>query len=309
MNKTLTALCLFLLTALAPAPAFAAPIAVTVSIPPQKYFVERIGGSDVAVTVMVAAGRDPHSYEPTAAQMRNISGAELYFAIGVPFESQWVPKFAALSPAMRVVPLLEAVERITGKPDLALRDTLPGKGRHGHHGHGHDHGLESDDPHVWLSPEAVARTVPLMVAALSAARPDRAEAFQKRGEALGAEIAALEAELRKLFAPLHGRAFLTFHQSWAYYAKNFGLREVSVELEGREPGPKSMAMLMDFAAKSNARVIVADAMTARAAVESIAKGIHGDVVTTNPLEENWPLFMREFSGQLAAALKKTGAKP
>ncbi len=123
----LFSLCLVLLL---PAPAVAAPVAVTVSIPPQKYFVEYIGGDAVAVTVMTAKGQDPHSYEPTAAQMERIAGTELYFTIGVPFETQWLPKFQSLNPSMRVVNLLGAISRIKGKPDLALRDTAPDKRPH-----------------------------------------------------------------------------------------------------------------------------------------------------------------------------------
>lgn len=295
----------FLLFFLVPGTAAAAPVAVTVSIPPQKYFVDRVGGSEVAVTVMVAAGRDPHAYEPTVAQMRGIAGAELYFTIGVPFESQWMPKFTALNPAMRVVTLLDAVDRIKGKPDLALRDALPGKGHHGH-GHDHDHGLETDDPHVWLSPEAMARVVPLIVAALAERRPEHAETFRQRGQELLGDLAALDKEIRELLAPLENRAFLTFHQGWAYYARNFNLREASVELEGREPGPKSMALLMDFAARNKTRAIVADAMTAKSSVEAVAQGIKGKIVIARPLEEDWPKFLREFSRELAAALKETG---
>ncbi|MCC8194334.1 MAG: zinc ABC transporter substrate-binding protein, partial [Deltaproteobacteria bacterium] len=107
MRTALPMLAFFVFLVL-PAPAAAAPVAVTVSIPPQKYFVEKIGGDAVSVTVMTAKGQDPHSYEPTAAQMEGISRAELYFTIGVPFETQWVPKFRSLNPTMLVVDLLRA---------------------------------------------------------------------------------------------------------------------------------------------------------------------------------------------------------
>ncbi|SBV91508.1 putative Periplasmic solute binding protein [uncultured delta proteobacterium] len=293
-----------------PATAGAAPIAVTVSIPPQKYFVEQIGGSDVTVTVMAAKGQDPHSYEPTAAQMESIARAEMYCTIGVPFETQWVPKFRSLNPSMRVVDLLGAIPRIEGKPDLALRDTLPGKGRNRHDEHDHDHdahgghhhGLDTDDPHAWLSPDDMAKAVPVIVAALAEKRPDRAAAFAERGAALDKNLADLSARIRAMLAGAKTRTFLTFHQSWAHYARNFGLREASVELEGREPGPKSMAMLMDFAKANNIKVIVADSMTGRSAVEAIANNIGASVIHATPLAEDWPGALLEFSGKLAAAL-------
>jgi zinc transport system substrate-binding protein len=309
---------------------FAAPVAVTVSIPPQKYFVERIGGDAVTVAVMAAKGRDPHAYEPSAAQMRHISRTELYIAVGVPFESRWLPKFQALNPAMRVVSLLEGLPRLAGKPDLALRggeeragrgqarhgETSHGAGhkkgpmedhREGHaevHGKAHGHGLETDDPHIWLSPRAMIRAIPTMTAALSAARPEQSALFEARAAQLTKETRELEARIASLFAavPEEKRLFLTFHQSWTYYAENFGLREASVELGGREAGPKSMELLMDFALRHKIRVIVADDMTGKSSVAAIAQSIRGTATTASPLEENWPESLEKFSEALAGAL-------
>ncbi len=279
------------------------PLAVTVSIPPQRYFVEKIGGDAVTVTVMAGKGQDPHSYEPTAAQMEGITRAAVYFAIGVPFETQWLPRFRDLNPGLDVVDLPRAVDRIAGKPDLALRDALPGRGRHGREGHGH--GLETDDPHIWLSPDAMLRTVPLMTAALAAKRPEMAAVFERRGAELATEISGLNARIRGLFAPIPGeKLFLTFHQSWAYYARNFGLREVSVELDGREPGPKSMALLMDFARANRIRVIVAGAMTGKSAVRAIADSLGAEIVIADTLAENWPAALLEFSENLASAMAR-----
>lgn len=295
-----------------------APLAVTVSIPPQKYFLEKIGGEDIIVTVMAAKGQDPHMHEPTAAQMESITNAELYFAIGVPFETRWMPKFHSLNPSMRVVDLLAVIPRIKGTPDLALRGTLPGKGPHSGHSHdGHDHdgedhelkghghhhhGLDTDDPHAWLSPSDMMETIPLITAALADKRPEKKDAFKKRALALRNEIIALNIEITNLFANIENRTFMTFHQSWAHYAQNFTLREVSVELEGREPGPKSMVLLMDFAKANNIRVIVADSLTGKSSVEAIARNIGAMVIQANPLAEDWPGALREFSKKLAQAL-------
>lgn len=282
------------------------PVAVTVSIPPQKYFVEAIGGDDVVVTVMTGKGRDPHSYEPTAAQMANIARTELYIAIGVPFESQWLPKFASLAPSMRVVYLHRNIEWLTGKPDLALRDATGRRAAQKQDTHHHAHDHAGDDPHIWLSPTVMADTVPLIVTALCKARPEKAALFTERGNELMKKTRALDAAITALFAPLaaNERVFLTFHQSWAYYAHNYGLREAAVELEGREVGPKSMALLLDFATKNSIRVIVADPMTNKSALAAIANSLNAKVITATPLEENWPVAMRTFSEDLAKALRK-----
>lgn len=316
MNKTGIFFVLFAVLLLpASAAAAAPPLAVTVSIPPLKYFMEAVGGDKVAVTVMAGKGQDPHSYEPTAAQMTGITKAELYFTIGVPFETQWLPRFQSLNPSMRTVSLLSAADRLQGKPDLALRDARPGRGRGGHthdhnddhdehvHGEHHEHGLETDDPHVWLSPEAMMKTIPLMVAALADKRPEHAEEFSLRGAALAGNVTDLDAAIRKMFDGIKDKTFLTFHQSWAYYAHNYALREVSVELEGREPGPRSMAMLTDFAKKNNVRVIVADSMAGKATVRAMAGNMGARIVMADPLAEDWPAALLKFSKDLASALQ------
>lgn len=300
----LTGLCLVFSAVHAAAGSPATPIAVTVSIPPQKYFVEAVGGDNVSVTVMTGKGRDPHSYEPTAAQMAGISKAELYISIGVPFESQWLPKFSSLAPAMRVVFLQNHIERIKGEPDLALRDASGKRAAHGHGDHHHD--LEGDDPHIWLSPKIMADTVPVIVKALSEARPEKAALFAERGARLIQETRALDAAITTMFAPLpeHKRVFLTFHQSWAYYARNYTLREAAVELEGREIGPKSMVLLLDFAKKNSIKVLVSDPMTSKSALAAISKSLDAEVITAAPLEENWPFAIRSFSEKLAGAMGK-----
>ena len=150
---------------------------------------------------------------------------------------------------------------------------------------------------------SIRHAIPVIAEALGEKRPDLKEYFTKRAEALQGDILGLEAHIRELFAPLTNRTFLTFHQSWAHYARDFNLREVSVELDGRQPGPKSMGMLMHFAKDNNITVIVADAMTSRSTVDAIARNINATVVIASPLEENWPDALVKFSQKLAAAMQ------
>ncbi len=311
ISKTaLTVLLLCAAFTLSALPAFAAgpaakgtaPLTVAVSIPPQRYFLEKIGGPDVAVEVLVDKGRDPHAYEPTAAQMAHISNAVLYFAIGVPFESQWLPRFQSLNKNMTVVRHTDAVTRLHGKPDLALRSAGGGHD----HDHGHDHGLEGDDPHLWLSPRAVLQIIPQIAQALAKARPEKAAEFQARAAAFAAETTALDQRITALFAslPPNKRTFLTFHQGWAYFANNYGLREASVELQGKEPGPKGMAALLGFAGKEKITVIVADPMANKSTVEAIAANIKARIVPASPLDQDWPAEMLRFSSTLSSALAK-----
>lgn len=152
----------------------------------------------------------------------------------------------------------------------------------------------------------MAETIPLIVEALSKARPEKAAVFAERGNELVAKTRALDAEIAAFFAqiPENKRAFLTFHQSWAYYAHNYRLREAAVELGGRETGPKSMALLLEFAKKNSIKVIVADPMTSKSAFAAISNSLDAEVLTATPLAEDWPDSMRSFSEKLAKALRK-----
>ena len=85
---------------------------VTVSIVPQQYFVQRIGGEYVEVNVMVLPGASPVTYEPKPAQLAALSAADLYFSIGVPFEDAWLARIAAANPSMEIIDTARGIQRV-----------------------------------------------------------------------------------------------------------------------------------------------------------------------------------------------------
>ncbi len=274
--------------------AYAAPLPVLVSVPPQKYFVDRVGGDRVAVTVLVAQNRDPHSYEPTASQMAHAHTARLYFAVGVPFERQWLPRIQALAPKMTVV------RHSRGKS----AGTQPGGKPEQHDAHaGHDH---SDDPHIWVSPAMVRLMVQEIRDALCVADPAGADSYRKNSDAFVAEVDALNTRVADLFKPIpeEKRVFLSLHEGWAYYASNFGLHELTVELDGKEPGPKSMAAIIKKAKERKVNTVVVDSSTSKATAASLRENLKARLVRANALEENWPGFLWHFSSALAQSLQQ-----
>nr|WP_243544714.1 zinc ABC transporter substrate-binding protein [Pseudodesulfovibrio tunisiensis] len=220
----LTALCLILLPALAPAQ----PLPVVTGIEPVQYFVQRIGGDMVDVSVMVGPGDEPHSYEPKPSQMTAIAKARLYVAIGVGFENVWLPRFKAANPDLAVV---QADMGITKMPMAAHR-----------HGHEHKaesgHGHASLDPHIWTSPALVrniARTIHL---ALAKTDPANRKAYEANYETFLQEVDLLDSDLRHLFAKVpEGAPFMVYHPAWGYFAREFHLNQIPVEKEGKAPRP------------------------------------------------------------------------
>jgi zinc transport system substrate-binding protein len=252
---------------------------VTVSILPQQYFVERIGGERVKVNVMVAPGDSPHNYEPKPEQMTALSQSAAYFSIGVDFEGAWLDKIAAANPNMLMVDTIADVERLP----------MAAHSHEGEEDHDEDEEHEEDglDPHVWTSPELVKIMSQSICAALAQLDPDHQAEYQKNLDQFVQEIDTLEAEIRQDLAGLEGKKFFVFHPAWGYFANDFGLEQIPIETGGTEPSAKELAALIDEARHEGVRVIFVQPEMSTKAAETIAAEIGGSVVPISPLAYDW----------------------
>ncbi len=314
MNRTLfpAAAFMFALTVIAASGA-CDPVRVAVSIPPQKYFVERIGGGNVVVTVMSPPGADPHTYEPKPRQITALADADVYFGVGVTFEDVWLERFRAVNPRMRVVATDAGIEKIP----------MAAHGGHGegHEGHEHDHddhdghddhddhgGHDShdglSDPHVWLSPSLVRLQAEAIYKALADIDPPNAERYAEGFKAFSAEIDRLDKDLRGLLKPSRGKnVFMVFHPAWGYFAKEYGLVQESVEIGGKEPGPADLKRLISFARERGIRAIFVQPQMSRRSAQTVADAIGGTVITADPLDEDWADNLRRVASAMSGVLR------
>lgn len=263
---------------------------VFVSILPQKYFVERIGGDAVKVNVMVAPGAHPAAYEPSPRQMAALSGADLYFAAGVPFENAWLKKIQASSPDMQIV-----------HTDAWIKKQ-PIDRQHEDSAHSHDHG--AGDPHIWLSPPLVMIQARHILAALSEADPGNAEIYEANGRAFAAELADLDAQLRQMFGGLpEDLQFMVFHPSWGYFADAYGLVQIPVEISGKSPRAAGLQRLITHAREKGLRTVLVQPQISSKTAETIAKAIDGRVISADPLAENWPENLIDVAKKIAGAAR------
>jgi zinc transport system substrate-binding protein len=291
-----------MLMLLSPLPTEAAALKVFVSIAPQKYFVEKVGGDLVEVSVLVPAGASPHHFEPKPRQMAALSKASLYFAVGVDFEKAWLPRLAAAHPRMRVVRTDEGISKILtadrlDEPKGDLQNPKKGEARAGH-----DHGPASPDPHVWLSPPLVKIQAGRIRDALVAVDPARGSRYEENCAAFLREIDSLDAELRGLFAGRRGR-FLVFHPSWGHFARAYGLEQVAFEIEGKEPKPAQLQKLIRYAREKDIRAIFVPPQFSAKSAEQFAREIGGRVVAADPLAEDWAENLRAVAREIAAAAR------
>jgi zinc transport system substrate-binding protein len=273
---------------------------VFVSILPQQYLVQQIGGEHVDVQVMVAPGASPATYEPKPRQMAALSRARLYFAIGVPFETAWLDKIAAANPAMQVVHTEEGIRKRPmvehpheGGPD-GDADHNPAESRHGH-------GIL--DPHIWLSPPLVKLQAATIMEALMAADPAHAADYERNGRRFQAAIDTLDQDLKKIFAGQAGRRFMVFHPSWGYFAAAYGLVQVPIELEGKDPKPAQLQALIQYARQHRIKVIFVQPQFSRRSAAIVAAEIGGRVVLADPLALDWMENLRHVAGEFEAALQ------
>lgn len=314
MKKTL-GFTVFLVAFLASS-ALAAPAAF-VTIAPQKYFVDRVSGGDVPVSVMVEAGANPHAYEPKPRQMAELSKAKIYFTIGDTFDQVWLERIRGASPGITVVHTEEGIAKIA----MAEHDHHDDHG-HGHshdaehkhdHGHGHDDGHKDDhghdhgtlDPHIWLDPKLVKIQAGHIRDGLTLADPQRAEVYAANTAGFEQELDALDQEIRSILAPIpeNRRTFLVFHPSWGYFAQAYGLNQVAIEVQGKEPSPKDMARIIKMGKDSGAKVVFVQPQFSEKSAAVIASQIGATVVRLDPLAEDWSANMLRAAQAFADALK------
>lgn len=253
-----------------PAATDARPL-VVVSVPPQAYFVERIAGNLVRVEVMIPPGANPVTHEPTIAQLRSVAGAALYAKVGhpnFPYERTW----------------LEALLEDT--PELHVVDTFAGVPR------------RLEDPHVWLSPPHARTMARNLEAALAALLPEHEGALEEKLGRFVAEIDALDAEIRALLAAKRGGRFLVFHPAWGYFAESYGLRQLAIERDQKEPDARQLAELIQRAREAGTQVVFAQPQFDPAGAELVAREIGGRVEVLDPLAYDWASNLRSVARRI-----------
>ncbi|MCT4627174.1 zinc ABC transporter substrate-binding protein [Halodesulfovibrio sp.] len=312
---------------------------VFVSILPQKYFVEQIAGDTVDVEVMVMPGASPATYEPRPRQMAKLATAEVYLAIGVPFERTWLPRIQDTNPDLTIVhvdnilrklPMAASAIDVDENPRGAILEDYRHESHeaheaestheahathdmHEHHTHGHKHEDEQHvhkhshvgmfDPHIWLSPRWVKAMAKPTRLALSKIAPQHAKQYRINTRAFTKQLDELDKEIDAIFNPIppEKRAFMTFHPSWGYYAMTYNLIQIPIEFEGKAPTPMVLEKITEIAKKRNLRTIFVQPQFSQSSAKAIADSINGTIVVADPLAEDWEENLRTISKKLAAS--------
>lgn len=281
------------------------PLQVTVSIVPQEYFVKRIGGDRVSVNAMIQPGTDPHTYEPKPEQLKTTAQSQAYFKIGVSLEDAWKDRLNSVNQQMLIVDTSQGVDKI---PLTAEHDH-----DHDHdHNHDHDHakakteqaGKNTLDPHIWLSPKRVKAQAKTIYQTLAQLDPDQEAIYRANLEKFSQELDALDQEIRQNLAGVKNKKFMVFHPEWGYFAQDYGLEMIAIEIDGNEPSAAQLSQLIKQAKKENIKVIFTQPEFSQKSAETIAREIGGQVIPISAFAQNWSENLRQVSQKMATVLNQ-----
>ena len=259
---------------------------VSVSILPQKYFVEQIAGDLFSINVMIPPGASPATYEPTPAQLTALTKTDLYMKMGYTgFEMSWMEKLISINKTMKVVNLSDDIDLIMEK----------------HQHHDGDH-VGSVDPHVWLSPKNAKVISKNILQALSDTYPKDETVFMKNYQSLLIKLDSLDTFIEAEMSSLTKRSFITYHPSLSYFSRDYNLNQYPMELEGKTPSSAYLKQLVDTGKSENIQVIFLQMQFDQHNAEVIAKEIGAEIVQINPLDPEWYKQMKFITKKLTEKL-------
>ena len=260
---------------------------VVTSILPLQAWAEHLLGEGARVSVLVQPGQSPELFEPTSRQLASLAGADVFFAIGVPFEVTLLPRLARMFPDLEIVELGRDIGRIEWPT----------------HAHGAAH---EGDPHVWLDPQLAVRLVDQMAAVLAVRDPDAANLIAARAAVLRARFEDLDDRLRTRLAPLQGQTIVTYHPALGYFAAAYGLGQMAVESGGTGPGARHLADLAGTVDRQSLKLLVVEPQFAPQRARALAGSLGLDVVVFDPLASD---LVRELDALAEALVAAAGVRP
>jgi len=288
---------------------------LTVSLLPQKYFVDKIGGDLVNVNVMVEPGASAETYEPLPQQLANLSNSSAYISIGVPFEQVWLEKIKSANPQIPIINSGKGIEKIAmighhhDHENENHQDEDHTDENHTDENHtdekaeGKEGEKESLDPHIWLSPKLAKIQAENIYQELVKLDPKNQAIYQKNLATFITEIETLDQQITEKFANVNKRKFMIYHPAWGYFAKDYNLEQISIEFEGQEATSTTLASLIKQAKEDNINVIFAQPQFSQKTVETLAKAINAEVVILDDLAPNWSENLLQVADKLSQSMK------
>lgn len=270
-------------------------VTISVSILPQKYIVDRLSDSTIEVNVMVPPGTSPEMYEPSPIQMKDVSNSSVYFAVGpLEFEGTILPRIKELNPNIRFVNLSEGLNLIEGHKHHEIM------GEHNH--------ATCYDPHIWTSTKEFKQMAANTCNELCIVFPDQKSLFLANFERLQKDIDVFDSAMREVVETAETKKFLIYHPALAYFAREYGLIQIAIEEDGKNPSAQHLAQLVQLAKAEKLNAVFIQKQFDSRNAEILSLEIGGDVVSIDPLGYDWVSIMTDLKGKMAKALNSKPSK-
>lgn len=250
---------------------------ITVSIAPERYFVERIAGDKYEVKELVPEGVGAEEYDPTPANIAALSRSSLYFYMGsLGFEKVWLKTIKENNTKLKSVDI-----------STYLVNKGEGKEKISHH-----HGEE--DPHYWTSIMGAVAISKGIYEALIAQYPSDSQTFAQNYDLLLKDINKLEQRCREVFTHTKHKGFVIYHPSLTYFAQEWGLKQLAIEEDGKEPSPRHIQQLIERAGEDSIGIVFVQKEFDRSRAEEIAQKLDAKIYEIAPLSYDWQKEMQRI---------------
>lgn len=257
---------------------------ISVSIPPQAYFLKQIAGDSLEINVLIPQESDPHAFEFKPQTLLKLQKSDLYLTMGLEFEEIWLPKLRDNLPNTKILP-------ITDKIPFLQSHSLEVKYEHHDKHHHHD----EHDPHIWLSPPLVKILAQNIATILIQHYPKHAELYKTNLAHFLTQIESLHQNILSKLHTLKKRSFLSYHPAWGYFAQSYQLRELSIETEGKEPTPQSLKHILESAQKEKIGIIFVPNQSLIQNAKALTKMLKAKIWIANPLAYEWEKELLHFT--------------
>ena len=275
------------------------PLTVAVGIVPLASFVTAVGGEQVKVVTMIPPGNSPANYQPSNIEMQALSDASLYLSLQTPTEkANILPKLIDFNQDIKLVDLQQAVGEVFPLRPVSQSILLGDPGTTKTQPAGTD---QTIDHHVWLSPKRAIVIIERIAAELAALDSTHAPDFQANAKAYIAKLQALDESIRDSFAELKSRDFLIYHGSYTYFAEDYELNMISIELAGKEATASELKAIIDYARSNSIRVVFYQAEFDDTQARIVAQEINGITAKVEPLSGNYFAAMETIAQTLVQA--------
>jgi len=259
---------------------------VSVSIQPEKYFVQRIAGDGYEVNVLIPPGTSPESFDPAPRQLQNLENSVIYFRNGYfDFEGIISEKIASLHKHLIIVDLSNGIKLVGRQEDITT-----------------SHQVSGIDPHFWLAPEEVTVMAGNIRDALISFDPESKEFYTDNCRQLIDDLTRYDHRLDSLFSKVRIRKFIVYHPALTYLARDYHLEQYAIEQEGISSSPAHLTDIINIAMQNGIHTIFIEKQFDSDIAQTLSEEIDGTLVTIDPLAYDWFRNMDTISTSLFNAL-------